>query len=513
MTLRRRLFARTNALLPGRRSLAGADVLVSGSRIERIAPADTIPSAEADETIDLDGAVLLPGFVDGHCHLELTVTGRDHHVAVHTPPYTSLTQILEHLARARRVRPKGWLIARSSFGLQHKVHEARLPHRDELDLISPNEPLAVLAGLHVACLNTRAMSILGLSDPTALPSWIDIDIDLDAAGPTGAFTEVWDRLPTHSTSEVMQSLRRHSRSLISSLGTTSLSTISTSAEDVRALHRLARLGELPFRVRFFVHVPRTASLSEVLSWGPESGFGDDMLRFGGVKIFVDGEGATAYGKPKDDTKWNPAELERFVEAADEAGIQVLMHAVTPRAIRLACEVVRSIASRRTLAVRHRIEHGADYVDADAIPFVAGTPVGLVATPHFVESAGSDAYDFQPLRALIDAGVDVVGASDATGTVPDGVSPMRAIGLAAGRRTAAGAPSPHRISVREGLSMFGEWAAQGVNEDHEKGSIEVGKLADFIIAGRDPLTADPEELAEIAVLSTFVAGERMTGAAR
>ncbi|MCD1572437.1 amidohydrolase [Agromyces mediolanus] len=494
-------------LVDGEDAPRPAELLVRDGRIVRVAEPGAI--RDADETVELDGLVVLPGFVDGHCHLELTVQAIEHHVPLHG--HRSLAEMLDVLAAARRARPEGWIVGRGPFGLQRDVAEGRLPHRAELDRVSPTQPIVVLAGLHVACLNTAAMRELGLADPDALPDWITVHRDAD--GPTGVFTEVWDRLPTCTVEEAMAALRAHAVPVFSRQGTTSLSTISTSADDVRAMHRLAQSGELPFRVRWFTHVPRTASLDEVLAWGPESGFGDERLRFGGVKIFVDGEGGDGLGHARDDVKWAPEELARFVDRADAAGVQLMMHAVTPRAIRLACDAVIAARRERPARVRHRIEHGGDYVDLADLPSIAAAGVGLVATPHFATSSDADREGFQPLASLVAAGHRVIGATDSTGTVPDAVGPLANIAGAAGRIGTDGGPSPERIPVRDAVRMFTSWAAEGVGEEREKGRIAPGLRADLVVLDADPYSVAPDGIGGIGVERTIVGGRTVAERAR
>jgi len=482
-----------------------AELLLRDGRIAAIGAPNRFTDGEVDEIIDLDGRVVLPGFVDGHCHLELTAAALQYQLPLHTPPYENLSAMMSALARARSAQRTGWIIARSSFGLQHKVAEGRLPHRRELDRVSPGQPLVVLAGLHVACLNSTAMSVLGLDNDAALPDWISRQQDAD--GSTGVFTEVWDRLPTPDVEDVMTALRAHAVPVFSRAGVTSMSTSPTSAADVRALHRLAQRGELPFRVRFYTHVPRTANLDEVLAWGPESGFGDEWLRFGGVKIFVDGEAADADGNPRDDTKWTAEELCEFVDRADACGVQLMMHAVSPGAVRLACEAVLHARRARSAAphVRHRVEHAGDYMDPADAGLATRAGIGLVATPHFTVSSATGRPDFQPLRTLIDAGHRIIGASDSTGTVPEAAGPLPNIAAAVGRIGPDGLPSPHRISVLEGIHMFTQWPALGVAEEHEKGKIAVGLMADLVVLDSDPFTARPNDIATIRVDRTIVAG--------
>ncbi|MEV7009845.1 amidohydrolase family protein [Streptosporangium sp. NPDC051022] len=511
----------------GDRILVGADVVtmdparpsaralgIRGGRIAAVGTAEEVRAALPPGTpeADLRGLTVVPGFVDGHCHLEMTCQALDHHVFVQAPPVTSLHEILNRIVEERAARPTGWLIFRSSFMLQDKVVEGRLPDREDLDRVSPAEPVVVLAGLHVACLNSVALAELGLLGDADLPGWMTVHRRADGE-PTGVVTEVWDRLPVLPADDVVTSLRRHLGGLFVAAGVTSVSTIPTSAQDVRALHRLAAAGELPLRVRFYVHVPRVGSLDTVLAWGPGSGFGDDMLRFGGVKIFVDGEGADGLGTPIDDTKWSRDELFDLVRAADRADVQLFMHAVTPRAIRLAAEAVAAARADRPRpdGPRHRIEHGADYLDPADLPRLREIGVGLVTTPHFTRSGGVADPAFQPLRAILDAGIEVIGSSDSTGTVPDGIAPLHNIAAAVTRYGAGGVPSPHRVTAHEALSMFTTWAAHGAHEERHKGAIRPGTLADLAVLSANPLTVAPEALDDISVRATVLGGDVVYGA--
>lgn len=454
--------------------------------------------------LDLRGRTLVPGFVDGHCHLEMTCDALDQHIFVQAPPIKSIAELLLVAANARRSRPRGWIMCRSSFMLQDKVEERRLPTQAELDSVSPTEPLVVLAGLHVACLNTAAFKALDF--PRRIPP--TATAHRDARGDlTGVFTEIWDMFPTADPADILESLRRHLRPSFTSQGVTTVCTIPTSADDVRALHRLSLSGELPLRVRFYVHVPRTAELEDVLQWGVTSGFGDDRLQFGGVKIFVDGEGGDGLGNPIDDTKWTRDALFSFVARADAADVQLLMHAVTPKAIRLAAEAVIAAREKRNRrdGPRHRIEHAADYLDPLDLPLLKQADVGVVATPHFNRSAGVADSGFQPLRQIIDAGFRPIGSSDSTGTVPDGIAPLVNIAAAVNRREVDGAPSPHQISAQEALNMFTTWSAYGAHLDSNVGSLLPGQLADFAVLDADPLSTAPEDIESISVLATAVGG--------
>ncbi|UOQ59854.1 amidohydrolase family protein [Leucobacter rhizosphaerae] len=507
MTLK--LFSRAQLLTLS--NAHGDAVLVDSGRISGIGSReDLLASAGRQdvEEVDMDGAVLMPGFVDGHTHLELSCITQEQHLQMHAPPVTSLVQILEEIRQRRATQPDGWIVVRSSFALDRKVVEGRLLGRDELDSVSPDAPVVVLAGLHVASLNTVGMRAVQLEMPERLDPGMTVHRGRDGR-PSGIFTEVWDRLPAATEIESYAALRRHAHSLVAAHGITSLCTIPTSVADVRALHALRVEDQLPFRVRFYPHVPRVGPLSSVLSLGAPSGFGDSMLQFGGVKIFVDGEGGDGLGAEFDDVKWTEQELSDLVGEATASRVQLFMHAVTGTGIRAAMAAVAQHWGSRPLRAPapHRIEHSGDYVPRELIADLAQSGIGVVATPHFV---GSDDVgdDFQPLRKLIDAGVRVIGATDSTGTVPSGAPPLSNIASAVTRRDAAGNPSPHRISAEHALRMFTDWAARGQGEGGKKGVLQEGALADFAILDANPLKVSPEDIAGIRVLGTVLNGARV-----
>ncbi len=484
--------------------------LVRGGRIALVGTsAEVAAAAGGSPVFDAGGRTAVPGFIDGHSHFEMTCSALTHSLRCQTPPYRSLREIAGVIReRASSTPPGRWLIARSSFSLQEKVEERRLFAREELDAITTEHSIVVFAGFHVAMMNTRAFKELNLWEPGHEPRGALVHRD-GSGTPTGVATEIWPLLPPYSLEEVTSGLRTQARDLFVANGVTSVYSIPFSGDDVRAERALQASGELPLRLRSYYHVPDRISMEAILATGLESGFGNDTFRFGGVKIFVDGEAGDGLGNPREDLKWSQAELDAFVEQAHRAGLQIWMHAVSPKAVRMAAQAVESAVARHGGTHRHRVEHGGDYLGLADLAAIGRSGVLLVSTPQFIYSAGDAVTaDYTPLRSVLDAGFEVVGASDSTGTVPDGIAPLFNIACAVTRRTGRGsiAGPEERITAGEALRMFTIWAARGGFEADEKGSIAAGKFGDFAVLSADPLAVEPDGLFEVKVDATILGGE-------
>ncbi|HJO03535.1 MAG TPA: amidohydrolase family protein [Acidobacteriota bacterium] len=456
---------------------------------------------------DAEGRVVVPGFVDTHVHFELTCLAREYQVACHTPPHRALREIFETLRSSVAGTPKDrWIVGRSSFSLRGKVEEGRLATRHELDAITTDHPLALFSGLHVAMLNTRALHELGLWDRAENPPR-GVYIDVEPSGtPSGLATEVWDLLPTYSVDEVILALRNHAEDVFVSKGTTTIGNIPYSANDLRADQALQARGELPVRLRAYHHVPRTVSLTSLLDAGLVSGMGDSMFRFGGIKIFIDGIGYDALGNVLDDSKRTQSELNEFVSGAHAAGIQLIMHALTTKGMLMAADAVEEAMRRDGRPHRHRIEHAGGLLERpEEFQRLASLGILPVVTPHFWQREGNAVPRF---KTMIERGLMPVMVTDTTGTVPGSSAPLRnmAASMVEARHGGAAPNAAEKLTFEQALRMNTEWAAYSIFEDHEKGTITPGKLADFAILSEDPETLSDPDLFDMGVDATILGGQ-------
>jgi hypothetical protein len=274
-------------------------------------------------------------------------------------------------------------------------------------------------------------------------------------------------------------------------------------------------GRLKMRVTMMV-------LSSLLDQIEKLGLGvlgDDFLRFGGIKLYVDGSltSGTAYMPTEccggeEHLYHSPPDYFELLGRAHCLGLQTATHAQGPEAIRMVLDAVeRAQRLRPGREMRHRIEHGAFPTDPD-IGRMKDLGVWPVPQPTqviqfaagLIKTYGEIGERMYPYGSYARNGVPVVLSSDAPVTVPD---PLRAVWSAATRQLSGGrvVGPEERIDPALGLAGYTINGAAAMHRDDEVGSIEVGKLADFAILARDPMTASVDDLPSIAVIETIVGG--------
>lgn len=175
------------------RPRASAIALANG-RITGTGDAGELTSASPGlPVIDLGGRVVIPGFVDAHCHFELTTSHLSYAVPLHAPPHTSLQEICQTLRDRAAADPgPGWIIGRANFGLHQFVAEQRPITRQDLDAAVPDRPVVVYSGMHVTTLNTAGLRAAGLLDGAVPPMGSLIDLE------SGRGTELSRWLPSRN---------------------------------------------------------------------------------------------------------------------------------------------------------------------------------------------------------------------------------------------------------------------------------------------------------------------------
>jgi len=472
------------------------------------------------DVVDLDGRVLMPGFVDSHTHIR--GRARRH---VELGKATSIRQIGQLLgAKAAELGPGEWI---SGYGWsEDALAEQRRPLRADLDAAAPDNPvLLTRAGGHSAVANSLALELAGVDRDTPQPEGGVIEYDGDGE-PNGIIRErqaiVGDLIPEASDDELRESLVAALRDQLR-LGITSLVQAMDTVDHYAEWERIYQehRGQLP---RAAVQVAWEGA-ERMVAFGRTSGAGDTHLRLGAIKIFVDGgfTGPAAFttapyrGRPDYRGKLNMSVevLRQTIREAHAAGWQLGIHAIGDAAIELTVEELdAAIADMPRDDHRHYLNHFTIMPSAATMDTMAARGIAITQQPNFtytLEGRYAEYLDGErlrrnnPLRTPMDHGIHLAISSD---ILP--IGPMRGIHAAVTRRGMSGAVigEEEALTLIEALRAYTLRGAYLTFEEQQKGSIEPGKFADLIVLDRDITDVDPLDIADIRVEQTWLAGQRV-----
>jgi predicted amidohydrolase YtcJ len=500
-------------------AIAGNRVLAVGSDAEMRALL-----APGGDAIDLQGHTVVPGFTDAHLHFMSYGLGLKEIDLAEVP---ALEEALARVAARAAATPKGqWLTGR---GWNHSLWEGgKFPSRADLDNVAP-EHLVFLRRKcgHAGWANSRALELAGITAATPDPPGGAIDRDPTTGQPTGILKEkamdvMSDLIGAPPMEQAMEAIQVGITNA-HKLGLVGVHTME-DAPALRAFQKLRTDGKLQLRV--LMQIPED-NLDAAIQVGLRSGFGDERLRIGGVKIFADGALGphTAYLlEPCTDDPDNYgiaiADVEHLREVigkASRAGIAVFTHAIGDRANRQVLDAIQaSRAAGEGLYLRHRIEH-AQLLHPDDVPRLA--QLGVIASMQPVHATqdmlvadkvwGARCAGAYPWRSLLDTGAVLAFGSDSP--VED-LDVIKGIHAAVTRRCADGSPGPdgwypeQRLTVAEAVYAYTAGAAYASGEETIKGTLSPGKLADLVVLSQDIFVVDPMAILETKVLATMFDGE-------
>jgi predicted amidohydrolase YtcJ len=483
-------------------------VLVRDGRIAHVGTSSEVKAKAGDARLfDVGGRTVVPGFIDAHTHMEVALSHQIYAVDLHVPPLKNIRDLQYALKEKSATTPKGeWVIGRAGFGLDNSLPEKRLPNRQDLDEVSQDHPVIIFSGRHISMLNSRALKDIGMWDAATAKPPMGTTIHRDGSGvPTGLASEVFYFLPEFSVEQMKTAMRGRAKEQFTDKGTTTIYTVPYSAKDIRADLELQDAGELPLRIRMYYHVPHMTSLEGLLNMGYPSGVGNDMFRFGGMKIYVDGTGGDAMGNRYDDLKWTQAELNHLLSSADAAGIQTILHLVTDGGYRMATAAIDETRRRNPKQpyLVHRIEHGGDRGGIDGVRHLRDMGIRISLTP----GRGRPGATRPRYKTLVQENSDPILITDTTGTTPGSSDILFKIACAATSvEDGGGAPKGEELGFEGALRLFTIGNARIGYEDRDKGSIAVGKLGDFAVLSADPTAMTPRDLFNLKVDAAVFGGD-------
>ena len=446
--------------------------------------------------------VVVPGFVDSHLHLAslgFEESGLD------LRGVESIEELKALLAREAG-RFAGWVYGRG----WDQDRMMAWPTRYDIDEVVPDKPVLLMRICgHAAVANTEALRRLGLLEARDNP-YVDRGCD---GSPTGILfeEEAWRayRVARSSVDPVKTVIRGQERLLRA--GVTTAATMGAGAEEARGLLAAWRSGGLRMRIRVYLDWALYQGLRGA-GFTP-SGLGDDLLRFTGVKLFMDGSlGArTAWlREPYSDDPGNTGkrlmtreELAKRAAMASGDGLDVAVHAIGDAAI---LEAARGFMAA---GVRGRIEH-ASLAPPDVLEAVREAGLRVSTQPRFIvsdywapERLGERARWLYPLRSMLEKGLLVGFSSDAPVEPPE---PLEGVYAAAARPGVLGEAAPsERLNVETALYLYTHGSALVLGEPR-LGCLEPGCYADLVVLSGDPLAVPPEALPDIRVLAAMVGAE-------
>ena len=492
-------------------------VAVRDGIIVEVGGNDLVDRYAAEETIDLEGKMLMPGFNDTHIHIsgdpirEIDLTGT-----------TSVVQLQDQVrAKVEQLGEGEWI---TGYGWSEDAFtELRKPTRTDLDEAAPRNPVTLTrAGGHSAVVNSLAFELAGITKDSPNPERGILEKD-ERGELNGVIRErqdvVGQLVPRATREETRPSFVQHLRDLLE-MGITSLAQAGVSTrgyeewETVYAEHG----EELP---RANVQI-RWGGPEQMNAFGKKTGDGDDRLRVGAVKVFVDGgfTGPSAY--TIDEYRSEPGfhgsmdideeELRTLVGQAHEMGWQMGFHAIGDAAIQL---IVGYFADALTAAPRdnhrHYLNHFTVRPPPEVMELMAEHDILIVQQPNFTYTLEGRYVEYlqeehaahnNPLRSPMDHGVFVALSSD---ILP--IGPMVGLYAAVTRKGASGAvfAPDERLTMEEAIIGYTRNGAYITFEEDIKGTLEPGKLADMVVLSDDLLTIDHERILDVVVEKTIVGG--------
>lgn len=456
--------------------------------------------------LDLGTKTLFPGFIDTHVHPCFTGASA---LSVNLEDAISVSDVLERLKARIAKTPAGDLANATRFNYT-TIAEHRMPTLAELDGLSTEHPIAIncIDG-HSVMLNSMMLEKLGLA-PDEEGVGQDEDGNLTGLIEDPAISKVYILMAPTSESELLPQLQAASNTALQAGITTIHMKETPETMDVL----LANEDSLPVRVKpFYLFSSETLEAFDKLV---ESGQYRDRAIIGFIADGAPDSKTAAYFEPYPDDETNfgvlfytDEEIAGIVGKAHQAGYQISVHACGARCIEQVLNAYeQTLTNNPREDHRHRIEH-FETPSASQLRRVA--KAGIAASMHpqhtnmsegyaefMRQVVGENMYDrLIPLRSTLDAGILVAGGSDSP-VAP--MAPLTAI------HDCVNHPNPkHRISLYEALRMFTIDAARIGFEEAVKGTIEKGKLADFVVLSENPYGVLPGKIRDIRVEKTIVGG--------
>jgi predicted amidohydrolase YtcJ len=464
--------------------------------------------------IDAKNRTVVPGLVD--CHVHMTGFGQFLQT-LDLRNVESIKEIQRKLREYTQKHPeKSWILG--GRWDQERFAEKRYPTRWDLDAAVADKPVFLIRVCgHMGVVNSMALQLAGITRETTVDGG-KIDLNEATGEPNGILREnalelVWKAIPKPGAKELEEACILACEKAVKA-GLTCVHWIVGSAEEIRIIQKLCFEGKLPLRV--YLGIPADL-LDELVDLGLLTGFGNDMVKIGFVKVFADGSLGARTAALKEPYSDNPEtkgmmlytqrKLNRLVSKAHRAGLQLGVHAIGDRAIEAVLKAFRKALKEHPRENhRHRVEH-CSVLNPRLIRRMKR--LGLIASvqPHFVVSdfwvadrVGKDRSRWvYPFKMLMQEGLIVASGSDCP---VEPINPLLGVWAAVTRKSVA----EESLTVEEALKTYTLNAAYASFDEDKKGIIKAGNFADLAILSDDLTKIPPDKIRNVAVEMVLVDGK-------
>jgi predicted amidohydrolase YtcJ len=487
--------------------------------------------------IDAGNRLVIPGFNDAHAHFSGGAAGLRQ---LNLYGVSSLAEVQRLVAeRVKTAKPGEWITGNR---YDHTLWGTAWPTKEDLDKVAPNNPVRLTrASGHSSWVNSMALRLNNITKDTPNPAAGEVQKDAKTGEPTGIMLETAQGLVRVTGNTVTPEEQRQRQrddaiaglKFAATLGVTSLQS-SSSLNEMESLRQLAKDSLLTARFTGWLTLGSARALA---AQGIRTGQGDDWVRVGFLKGFVDGtlgDGTAAMFEPFADRadfvglpRMTQVELDSAVILADRLGFQIGIHAIGDKGSSMVLNAYEKAAQRNgTTDMRHRIEHAQLIVPDDIRRFGRlGVVASMQPTHATTDMRFADTrvgYDrtktAYPWRSLLNSGAMLSFGTDWS---VEPLDPMRGV-FSAVTRTNIQRMEPkdgwfpeQKLSVWEAIYYYTYGSAYGEKMENLKGSLAVGRLADFLVMDRDLFVVPTEQILQAKVDYTIVGGrvvwDRATGA--
>ena len=486
--------------------------------------------------VDLEGRTVVPGFHDSHMHFLCYATDQEKINFFEAESLADMARLTEDYLERYQVPEGQWL--QGGGWNEHNFAVKQLPTREDLDRFCPDHPaIFTRACCSVAVANTMALKLAGIFDHP--PKLDDGVVVVDGQGvPTGMLEErarflVYDIIPKMGREDLKRLILSYQEDLLK----TGLTTVQTDdfklwdatfPEILAAYWALEREGKLKVRFIQQVRLVSHGELDEFLKLGLKTGDGGDFFQIGIFKLLPDGslggktaalrEGYVGDEENRGLLTYDRAGFYSLLEKAHTHGLQLAMHAIGDRTMDLVLDCYEELARKHHKAdPRFRIIHcqitTEDILDrfakngvlADIQPLFIRADMG-VAEELLGQARTKWSYNWKTMHQK---GIHVSGSSDAP---VESFDPLLAIYCAVTSKNLRGEPEggwmpEQRLTRQEAVALYTTGSAYTAFEEHKKGKLKPGYLADFVVLSQDLFQVPEEALLQVRVEETYVAGER------